>query len=90
MPRIDNVHSLLTAFEAVSDEWQQDAVLVSVAVEKGTDVALFAQNRTPYSNRPVGSPRIATLVRSRLQILAPDGDLGEPDFNPNQLAGQFD
>lgn len=20
----------------------------------------------------------------------PDGDLGEPDFNPNQLAGQFD
>ena len=23
-------------------------------------------------------------------LMAPDGDLGEPDFNPNQLAGQFD
>jgi hypothetical protein len=61
--RIDNVHSLLTAFEAVFDEWQQDTVLVIVSVEKRTDVALCAQNRTLYSNRLAGSPRVAGIVR---------------------------
>jgi hypothetical protein len=62
---IDNVHGHLAAPEAVSDEWQQDTVLVIVAVEKGTDVPLYAQNRTRYSNRAAGSPRIARLVRGR-------------------------
>ena len=83
--RIDNVHGLLSAFEAVFDEWQQDTVLVIVAVEKGTDVALCAQNRTPIR---IGRsfPRASRgLCEVGCKVPAPDGDLRESHFNPMSI-----
>ena len=59
--------------------------MVIVAVEKGTDMVLRAQNCTSYSNRPVGSPRMTWLVRSRLQIPAPYGDSRECYFNVKSI-----
>src|SRR6266481_1242240 len=50
---VDDVNGLLAPLEAIFYEWQEHTILVFVAFEKSTNVALGAKDRSPDANRSI-------------------------------------
>src|SRR5260370_39718133 len=66
--RINDVNGFLARAESILNEWQQHTVVVVVTLEKSTDMAPGAKERSAEPNRLVGLLRIVSFVRRLLHI----------------------